>query len=538
MIRKEILIVLLLFSFDCFASGNPYLLFQKLEQNISMININTGGEVKQSYQSYTKLVQIIDQFTEFNNNFSDKVIKGINNGEVLRGLQLTLLHKSVKIYLIMSSKMISLASQLVPDDLKNIEDQFNKGSENRRKRTLLWYGMHMKNLDHFLKTYNNYLEIKKLRLLLNDADLAFELKTSELKNFIATMISKKSIKTYVKATRGFSQAGDYQDLENLKLEIKKMSSTILIEENGRKKLKEIRKNLKKGYRADRWSKVGRLLLHHASGFFGNSMGAIKFRKGHLIDKPELNKSILKKLQPLDIITEKTPFILTDKFIPGHFGHNAIWLGTKKQLIKLGMWNHKSIIPLRGMIEKGYSIIETDRSGTHLKNIEKFMNVDWLGIMRIESPANNYQYYENIYQVALSQLGKGYDFNFDVETTHKLVCSELLYQSFGDTVWPTEDYLGRTTISPDNVASLSLYGKSPLSLVYYIKGNEEKKIINLSEETLAIDLGFKKNLELSTDAQNIYEKAYKKCVIVQKGKKKIKVCHIAYKNYEYESMVNY
>ena len=147
-------------------------------------------------------------------------------------------------------------------------------------------------------------------------------------------------------------------------------------------------------------------------------------------------------------------------------------------------------------------------------------------------------YENIYQVALSQLGKGYDFNFDVETTHKLVCSELLYQSFGDTVWPTEDYLGRTTISPDNVASLSLYGKSPLSLVYYIKGNEEKKIINLSEETLAIDLGFKKNLELSTDAQNIYEKAYKKCVIVQKGKKKIKVCHIAYKNYEYESMVNY
>lgn len=536
--KKIFLIILYLISFESFAALNPYLFFKGLEKNLSEVNLNTDGELEKSYQSYLKLVHVIDDFSKFNNDFSNKVITGVNEGEVLRGLQLTLLHKSVKFYLIMSSKMITLASQLEPENLKHIDDHFYSGSKVRKQKTLLWYSIHMKNLDHFLITYNKYLKIKKLRILLNDADLAFDLKASELKNYIATMISKKSIKLYKRATDGFSTSGDYQELQQLKNEIIQMSSTRLIKESGRKKLYKIRKNLKKGYRSDRWSKTGRFLLHHASGFFGNRMGAVKFRKGHLINNPKLNDTILKKLQPLDMITEKTPFILTDKFIPGHFGHNAIWLGTKSQLIKLGMWDHKSIIPLRSMIEKGYSIIETDRSGTHLKNIKDFMNVDWFGIMRIESAPNDFEYYKNVYEVAISQLGKTYDFNFDVETTHKLVCSELLYQSFGEIVWPTEDYLGRTTISPDNVASLSLYGKSPLSLTYYIKGNKEKNIINLTEEILATDLGFRKNPELSTDSQNFYEKAYKKCVTVEKNLKKRKVCYTAHKHIEYQAMTNY
>ena len=278
------------------------------------------------------------------------------------------------------------------------------------------------------------------------------------------------------------------------------------------------KNLRKGYRKDRWHKVGRFLLHHASGLFGNSMGAVKFRKGHLLNNDLLNKKIISKLQPLDMITEKTPFILTDKFIPGHFGHNAIWLGTKKQLISLGMWDNPNIIPLRGMIEKGYSIIETDRSGTHLKKLDQFMNIDWFGIMRLKNSLNDFEYIKDVYHVAISQLGKTYDFNFDVETTNKLVCSELLYQSFGDITWPTERYIGRTTISPDNVASLIFYEGSPLSLAFYVLGNEKKEVVSLDKDILAKDLGFRKN-----PTEDFYEKAAKKCVSVVKDQKKRKVC---------------
>ncbi|MBT7609951.1 MAG: hypothetical protein HN576_09350 [Bacteriovoracaceae bacterium] len=513
-------------------------MFEDLHQRMNTINLNTDGKFGETYKSYEQLVSIIDDFTKFNNDFTNKVLIGLRQDEVLRGLQLTLLHKSVKYYLMMSSKMITLAEQIEPEDLREIDDTFYVGSEEKKRKTLLWYAIHMKNLDHFLKTYSTYLHNKKLRLLLNDADSAFELKSDELKNYIATMISKKSVKIYQRATRGFNLVNDYGEHNQLKESIYTMYSTSLISETGKKGLYKIRKDLKKGYRKDKWSKVGRFLLHHASGFFGNRMGAIKFRKGFLLNNSKLNTQITKILRPLDIITEKTPFILTDKFIPGHFGHNAVWLGTKDQLIKTGMWDHPRIIPLRGMIEKGYSIIETDRSGTHLKNIDKFMNVDWFAIMRLQKTFVDENYLKNTYEAALSQLGKLYDFNFDVETTHKLVCSELLYQSFGEVVWPTERYLGRTTISPDNIASLALYENTPMSLVYYVRGDENKNVIDLTEDRWAIDLGFRKNIDLSTDALSYYERPYKKCVNIIKSNNKRKVCTTTYKHYVYKPLSNY
>lgn len=49
-------------------------------------------------------------------------------------------------------------------------------------------------------------------------------------------------------------------------------------------------------------------------------------------------------------------------------------------------------------------------------------------------------------MAFRQLGKKYDFNFDVNTTVKIVCSELAYISFQSIDWPTEKTLGRYSIS--------------------------------------------------------------------------------------------
>ena len=68
-------------------------------------------------------------------------------------------------------------------------------------------------------------------------------------------------------------------------------------------------------------------------------------------------------------------------------------------------------------------------------------------------------------MAFRQLGKKYDFNFDVNTTDKIVCSELAYVSFPSIDWPTEKVLGRHSISPDNVAQLA-WNNVPLQLVMF------------------------------------------------------------------------
>ncbi len=73
-------------------------------------------------------------------------------------------------------------------------------------------------------------------------------------------------------------------------------------------------------------------------------------------------------------------------------------------------------------------------------------------------------------LALRQVGKAYDFSFDVETTEKIVCSELIYAVFIGLQWPTDKKLGRFTISPDNIASKALNG-GPLKLITFFHDGE-------------------------------------------------------------------
>ena len=82
-----------------------------------------------------------------------------------------------------------------------------------------------------------------------------------------------------------------------------------------------------------------------------------------------------------------------------------------------------------------------------------------------------------------QLGKEYDFNFDVNTTEKIVCSELAYVCFPQIDWPTEKTAGRHTISPDNVAHLC-WNNIPLELITFYHDGEkvaqERQLILLKE----------------------------------------------------------
>ena len=72
-----------------------------------------------------------------------------------------------------------------------------------------------------------------------------------------------------------------------------------------------------------------------SKVFGNAVGLIEFRKGFLYKKQEPHDTIEKNLKPLDIMFEKTPFRPTDRFIPGHWGHVAIWIGSLQKTKRFG-----------------------------------------------------------------------------------------------------------------------------------------------------------------------------------------------------------
>ena len=203
--------------------------------------------------------------------------------------------------------------------------------------------------------------------------------------------------------------------------------------------------------------------------FGNAVGLVESRHGKLYDDPAVLAKVTGKLRAGDILLEKTPFRLTDSFIPGHWGHAAIWVGTPEELRGLGIWNHPLVRKYHSQIEAGNGVVEALRAGVQLNPLQHFMNIDDLAVLR-ETAISEKNRVQVILQ-ALRQIGKAYDFNFDVESTDKIVCSELIYHTYSHQQWPTAKMLGRATISPDNVARRSLPGDILDVVALYHDGKE-------------------------------------------------------------------
>ncbi len=439
----------------------------------------------------TALANNIDQVRQLSNvlisytpQFHSSLKKSIDSEIPLHGRQLRLMHEVVSHFLDIDNKI-----------KKMIELETSKTT-----KTLLALDRYQS----FLINFEPFYSTTKFRRYINDEDLSFKIQKNELHKRLMELLDQAYAKKIALDIDSISNT-DSNDTYTIEV----LTHPALSFVKNSKKIDALNVLYKKYAKSDLRNDRLVDLTDRVSGRFGNTAGSIRWRKGHLLKNKKIHQEILAELKPLDIITEKTYFALTDKFIPGHFGHNAIWLGTKEELIGLGLWDHEAIVPFQKDIEAGKSILEVDRSGTHLKSLEVFMNIDEFAILRLKEINFTTARLEEIYTVALSQIGKIYDFNFDVETTDKLVCSELLYQSFTNIHWPTQSYLTntklkRTTISPDNVVSLALYDDSPIALVYYVAQRKRRQSpIYKDLDQLAKDLEFEK-------VNGLYKRVVKVC----------------------------
>ena len=127
------------------------------------------------------------------------------------------------------------------------------------------------------------------------------------------------------------------------------------------------------------------MTYGLSKVFGNTAGSDTFvsRRGKLFDlksrDPKTFKRLVKEMRALDIILEKTPFRATDAFIPGHWGHVAIWLGTKEELKEHGLWAQDDTDLTDGRLDrldsiyKNQALIKVEDDDDYIINIREVLD---------------------------------------------------------------------------------------------------------------------------------------------------------------------
>lgn len=206
--------------------------------------------------------------------------------------------------------------------------------------------------------------------------------------------------------------------------------------------------------------------------FGNTVGAFNKK----IDQVKSAEKILPCLKPYDIIISKSPQHLTDKFIPGYFGHAAIWFGDDITRSRFSRNNRIIKNPQNSLLKN--TLVEALRSGVKVSSLEEFADGEVYLVIRIRNLTDSLRIQMMIN--ARQQIGKPYDFNFDIESSDAITCTELVFLACDFIDWKVRYTLGRFTLSPDDLLLTALENKI-LEIPYLISG--DKVTVNPNVETL-------------------------------------------------------
>lgn len=407
----------------------------------------------------------------------------VDRDEPISSRDLITLRSGTEYYLDLREDLYEIANahECAVDADEDMLRAFNVTPDMRLKALMVSLGAALTLYDNYLLGVVLFEQDDRLRKIINDPDMGFGLISNKLAEatFAANSVevrhrARRAIEMYEEQRSLFADAGEDSDEAYLMQLIDSSPSYNYVR---KLRVAEIAGNKFEAFERfamDSTAERAEEGLDVISGLFGNTVGLYEARKGKLYGDEQALRRIQAELQPLDILLEKTPFRLTDKLIPGHFGHVAIWTGTRAELVDIGVWDDLMVRQFAGEVGSATNpdsrdeqqIIEALRSGVQLSRLEDFMNVDDLAVLRpVFDEDTKERDVREALLMAFRQVGKLYDFNFDVNTTDKIVCSELAYVSFPTFDWPTEETLGRHSISPDNVAEMA-WNNVPLRLVLF------------------------------------------------------------------------
>lgn len=190
--------------------------------------------------------------------------------------------------------------------------------------------------------------------------------------------------------------------------------------------------------------------------------------GKMAGNVEAEAAMLARLQPLDIVVSGNKSYLWGHIIPGRFSHNLIYLGNEAQLRAAGFWGLPALAPLRDDIRAGRLFVEAVTPAVQIVGADRVVQADTLAILR---PELGTAARARAYDALAGSIGVPYDYTFDIASTDRLACTELIPLAMpGLRVAPRVAY-GQAVIFPDAVAAQAIRGER-LALVGYMVGTDD------------------------------------------------------------------
>ena len=149
--------------------------------------------------------------------------------------------------------------------------------------------------------------------------------------------------------------------------------------------------------------------------------------------PRQLEDLRAELKPGDILIERRNWYISNTLLPGFWPHAALYLGSYEELSKLGVAADPRAAPhmsdFQGQDELGndFAVLEAIGEGVVFTSFEHSVGeADAVAVLR---PILSEDDLREALSRALSHRGKEYDFDFDFETTDRLVCTELIFRAY-------------------------------------------------------------------------------------------------------------
>lgn len=213
-------------------------------------------------------------------------------------------------------------------------------------------------------------------------------------------------------------------------------------------------------------------MYPAQIFVSSLIGdAVTSTRGPRITPEMVEKTRRTIVKPGDIILERCDFYLSNAFLPGWWGHAAMYVGDRADMERLGLAADPLVSPHLAALADGHDLVESISEGVVVSSLAHVMRADHIAVLRPRYKDEGAL--KKALRGTFAHVGKPYDFRFDFESDQELVCSELCWRALEGVLNVTlTRRMGRFTWIPDEVAAMAIGPNAQLEYVAFIKDGKD------------------------------------------------------------------